>query len=194
MEIRTNNLRKVFKKEIKKRNQFFEKLTGISDFFKLLQPITLVLGFISATWQYQNAKEKEYLKEFFDERMKLYSELVDVSSKIVTSVEDSEEQRQAVKNFKRINMGKSVFLSDKEVITAKLAMGSYILYCIEKQPGAPNNNFCTPTSGAGISLAIARAARNSIVDTSHLSLKKLDEKNLYLSKEANDSFIRNLLP
>ena len=69
-------------------------------------------------------------------------------------------------------------VSDAKVDEAIHKTSNWIVFCIEDKGTAPKG-LCTNVAGNGYAIWIANAARNSIISTAEISLKKLDENNIY---------------
>ena len=133
-------------------------------------------------YQYSDAKEKEFKKVFYEERFKTLSELSETVAKIATLPHKSHEQNEAVQNFWQLTYGKVRLVSDANVDEAIIKTGKWIVFCVEEKPAAPKG-LCSNVAGNLCAMLIANSARNSIISTSEISLKKLDENNLYQKLE-----------
>ena len=143
--------------------------------------LALITAFIGI-YQYSDAKEKEFKKTFYEERFKTYSELSETVAKIATLPHKSQEQVEAVQRFWQLTFGKVRLVSDAKVEEAIQKTSNWIVFCVEEKATAPKG-LCYDVAGNGYAIWIADAARNSIISTSEISLKKLDEKNLYQKLE-----------
>lgn len=133
-------------------------------------------------YQYSDAKEKEFKKTFYEERFKTYSELSETVAKIATLPHKSQEQDEAVQKFWQLTFGKVRLVSDANVEEAIHKTSNWIVFCVEEKSAAPKG-LCYDVAGNLYAILIADAARNSIISTSEILLKKLDENNLYQKLE-----------
>lgn len=131
-------------------------------------------------WQYRDAKEKEYQKVFFDERMRTYIELSETVAKIATLAPKSKERSEAVQRYWQLYFGRVHMVTDAGVEEALHKTSKWIVHCIEKPSSPPDKALCYDVAGNGYALWVARAARNSITRTWNVPLENLGEKDIYV--------------
>ena len=166
---------KLTNRSSKERNQAWNLNT-------ILAVLAYVLSLATALWaiyQYYDSKAKEYHKAFFDERVRIYTELTDTVSLIATLPEGSNERMEAVQRYWRLVFGRVNLVADGEVQEALSKTSKWIVFCVEKKGESPQN-LCYDVAGNGYALWVASAARNSIIHTWQLPMRKLDHKNSYL--------------
>ncbi|MEO6174037.1 MAG: hypothetical protein ABIP27_02695 [Flavobacterium circumlabens] len=92
----------------------------------LIAQLLVFIGFIFGVLKFAQEKKREFQKRFFEEQLKVFSEVIDNTAVILVYEKKDQEYNVAVKNFKRLYWGKMCLVEDKEV-EAKMCNFSNLL-------------------------------------------------------------------
>ncbi len=77
--------------------------------------LILFAGFIIGAIKFAKEKKREFQRRFFEEQLKIFSEVLDNSAILLAYEKTDDEYKLATKNFKRLFWGKMCLVEDKDV-------------------------------------------------------------------------------
>lgn len=155
-EIQLNNSISILRKEM---NNNIKKLGEM--IIGKITVITLVISAAFALYQYNDIKEREYKKPFYEKQIELVDKIFDVLSEIDKAKTPEEKSRAAI-NFWMIYQGKSRTFLDSKMVKALDTPMDYVAACINKVRKPKIISSCENFTASMSAVGFAKVAREQL--------------------------------